>query len=63
MTRIQQGMSGYQGESVRISGSAEKTGLGISTSGEKQRGIKAGRLKGQLFACELYEELSYAHEA
>ncbi len=52
MTRVHQQLSAYQGGSVQVSGSAEKAGLGPKTSGEKQRGIKAGRLKGQLFACE-----------
>ena len=52
MNRVQQQLSTYQGGSVRISTTAEKAGLGPKTSGAKQRGIKAGRLKGQLFACK-----------
>lgn len=53
MTNVQKRLSGYEGGNVHVKASAEKAGLGPKTSGQKQRGIKAGRLKGQLFACEL----------
>lgn len=50
MANVQTRLSGYSGEKVKVAGSAEKTGLGPRTSGAKQHSIKAGRLKGQLFA-------------
>ncbi|KAK4684084.1 anoctamin-10, partial [Tremellales sp. Uapishka_1] len=50
MGQVQSHMSTYQGRHVNIASSPEKAGLGPRTSGERQRGIKAGRLKGQLFA-------------
>ena len=48
MANLQQRLAG----SPHVAISAEKAGLGPQTSGEQQHGIKAGRLKGQLFACE-----------
>lgn len=53
MTHVQQRLAGYQGDKVKIANSAEKAGVGPRTSGSKQHEVKAGRLKGQLFACEL----------
>ncbi|ORY26484.1 calcium-activated chloride channel-domain-containing protein [Naematelia encephala] len=50
MAHVQSLMAKHGGENVEVHASAEKAGLGPATSGEKQRGIKAGRLKGQLFA-------------
>jgi len=47
--------SGYEGDNVKFAKTPEKAGLGPKTSGEKQKSIKAGRLKGQLFACESVE--------
>ena len=44
--------SRYEGEHVHFAKTPEKAGLGPKTSGEKQKTIKAGRLKDQLFACE-----------
>lgn len=45
MARVHRRLAGK----VEVASSAEKAGLGPRTGG--QRGIKAGRLKGQLFAC------------
>ena len=42
-----------EGKSIKFAQNAEKAGLGPRTSGEQQKSIKAGRLKGQMFACEL----------
>lgn len=50
MAAVQTRLTGYQGEKIKIASSAEKTGLGPRTSGAKQHSLKAGRLKGQLFA-------------
>lgn len=43
--------SGVEGEKVKFAKTAEKAGLGPKTTGHEQKSIKAGRLKGQLFAC------------
>nr|XP_019014019.1 uncharacterized protein I206_00096 [Kwoniella pini CBS 10737]OCF52800.1 hypothetical protein I206_00096 [Kwoniella pini CBS 10737] len=37
-------------DTINIASTPEKAGLGPRTSGKEQKGIKAGRLKGQLFA-------------
>ncbi|WVQ94169.1 hypothetical protein IAU59_001247 [Kwoniella sp. CBS 9459] len=37
-------------DTIRVAGTPEKAGLGPRTSAHEQKGIKAGRLKGQLFA-------------
>jgi hypothetical protein len=50
MANVQTRLAGHSGEKIKIASSAEKTGLGPRTSGSKQHSIKAGRLKGQLFA-------------
>jgi hypothetical protein len=50
MSAVQIRLTNYQGEKVKIATSAEKAGLGPRTSGAKQHSLKAGRLKGQLFA-------------
>ena len=54
MAHVQQRLtrSGYEGDNVQFAKTPEKAGLGPRMSGEKQKSIKAGRLKGQLFACE-----------
>lgn len=52
MRYIQTALSVYQGPSVKIAKSAEAAKLGPRTTAETQHDIKAGRLKGQLFACE-----------
>jgi anoctamin-10 len=49
-----------EGESIKFAQSAEKAGLGPRTSGEQQKSIKAGRLKGQMFACEFCVRLGGA---
>ena len=53
MAYIQRTMAGYTSPSskVEVAASAEKAGLGPRTSASSARGIKAGRLKGQVFAC------------
>ncbi|KAK8844765.1 hypothetical protein IAR55_006615 [Kwoniella newhampshirensis] len=48
MAHVQQRMT--KQDTVQVVGSPEKAGLGPMTSGQKQKSIKAGRLKGQLFA-------------
>lgn len=55
MQTVQNKLSGssYEGENVKFAKTPEKAGLGPKTTGNKQKAIKAGRLKGQLFACEL----------
>lgn len=50
MQYVQQRLSGYSGEKIQFAESAEKAKLGPKTSGEKQHSIKAGRLKGQMYA-------------
>lgn len=45
--------SGVEGENIQFAKTPEKAGLGPRTSGHEQKSIKAGRLKGQLFACKL----------
>jgi anoctamin-10 len=52
MNSVQKRLLGYQGGNVQVASSPEKAGLGPQTDGSKQHSIKAGRLKGQLFACE-----------
>ncbi|WVR03117.1 hypothetical protein IAU60_000107 [Kwoniella sp. DSM 27419] len=47
MARVHQDLTHSE---VRVSESPEKAGLGPRTSASKQKSIKAGRLKGQLFA-------------
>ncbi|WVW81287.1 hypothetical protein I302_103278 [Kwoniella bestiolae CBS 10118] len=48
MARVQHRLT--KQETVSVSDTPEKAGLGPRTSGKQQKGIKAGRLKGQLFA-------------
>ncbi|WWD22681.1 hypothetical protein CI109_107174 [Kwoniella shandongensis] len=48
MAHVQQKMTNQ--DTVRVASTPEKAGLGPRTSGHEQKGIKAGRLKGQLFA-------------
>ena len=50
MSYVQQRLAKHEGGNIAISSTPEKAGLGPKTDGAKQRGIKAGRLKGQLFA-------------
>lgn len=50
MANIQQRLARYSGHGSEIAQSAEKAGLGPRTEGAKQHAVKAGRLKGQLFA-------------
>jgi hypothetical protein len=49
MANVQSRLVQYTGGEP-VADSAEKTGLGPRTSGAKQHAVKAGRLKGQLFA-------------
>lgn len=51
MNYVQQHLYKYQGGNVKLASTPEKAGLGPRTNAEKQHSIKAGRLKGQLFAC------------
>ncbi|WWD06320.1 hypothetical protein V865_004410 [Kwoniella europaea PYCC6329] len=48
MARVQHKLT--KQETISVSDTPEKAGLGPRTSGKEQKGIKAGRLKGQLFA-------------
>ena len=55
MAAVQGRLAGSRvaGEKVKFAASPEKAGLGPHSSNEQLKSIKAGRLKGQLFACEL----------
>lgn len=57
MAHVQQKMTNQ--DTVRVASTPEKAGLGPRTSGHEQKGIKAGRLKGQLFACECFVVTSW----
>ncbi|WWC90176.1 uncharacterized protein L201_005109 [Kwoniella dendrophila CBS 6074] len=48
MARVQNRLT--KQDTINVAGTPEKAGLGPRTSGKEQKGIKAGRLKGQLFA-------------
>ena len=50
MANVQAYLARFSGHSSTIAESAEKAGLGPRTGGAKQHAVKAGRLKGQLFA-------------
>jgi hypothetical protein len=52
MRYVQTVVAGYQGPNIKVAKSAESAKLGPRTTAESQHDIKAGRLKGQLFACE-----------
>lgn len=52
MRYVQTTIGGYQGPNIKVAKSAESAKLGPRTTGESQHDIKAGRLKGQLFACK-----------
>lgn len=52
MAFVQTKMDFYTASSTPVMHSAEKTGLGPKTAMHAQKGIKADRLKGQLFTCE-----------
>lgn len=52
MRYVQKSMTSYQGPNIKIAKSAESAKLGPRSSASVQHDIKAGRLKGQLFACE-----------
>lgn len=51
MRHVQTLIAGYQGPNIKAAKSAESAKLGPRTTAESQHAIKAGRLKGQLFAC------------
>ena len=50
MGYIQTSLYQYQGGNIQLSSTPEKAGLGPRMEAGKQHQIKAGRLKGQLFA-------------
>lgn len=52
MRYVHKTLYNYQGPNVKVAQSAETAKLGPRSSAEVQHDIKAGRLKGQLFACE-----------
>lgn len=53
MAFVQIKMDFYTASSTPVMHTAEKTGLGPKTAMHAQKGIKADRLKNQLFTCEL----------
>ena len=56
-------IGGYQGPNIKVAKSAESAKLGPRTTAESQHEIKAGRLKGQLFACRSGVPLGYRPNA
>lgn len=62
MAYVQTRVDSYTAPTTPVVHSAEKAGLGPKTAIRAQKGIKADRLRGQMFACELYNLLSSCAE-